>query len=114
MKIVTDVLLILSLTVWVIGLMGQGAVGGNLAALVLVALVVLIALGRASGMSLVSTTLRIVVPIAALGVFVAWQGGGDARAIMQLLTSILGLMLALLGFYVLIYGFFRREDKKRD
>ncbi|MCI0620811.1 MAG: hypothetical protein L0387_03930, partial [Acidobacteria bacterium] len=75
----------------------------------MVALVAFVAIARAIGSGLIKLAFRVALPIAGLAVLIAWESGGNARAVQELATAIAALFIMLLGFYVMFRGVFRRK-----
>ncbi len=110
--IVFDVLLLVSISLWLIGLGADGALSVELVGYAIFGLVALMAVGRAGGMGLVRLVFRVGVPIAALAAFVSWYGVGDNQ-LKELLTPLLALFFVLFGIYIIFFGFFRSGRKRR-
>jgi len=104
-----DLLLILSLTVWIIGAVMVGRISGEHAALALLGLVALIAVSRGLGSSLIRLTFRIAVPVASVAALVLWSGSGDPRSTTAILGTLGALVLVLFGLYVMVRGLFSRR-----
>ncbi len=103
-----DFLTIVSILAWMLGLAAHGGISPQATALCLVVLVVLVAIGRAAHMGLVRTVFRIGLPILSVLALATYYGGGDQRATMGLIGSILVLGIMLFGLYVMVSGPFRR------
>jgi len=109
--IVFDLLLVLSIVVWLLPLVERGAITSQQAALAMAGLVVLVAVARALGIGVARLVLRLALPIASLAVFIAWYGEGAPRLIGQLLEPILMLLIVLAGLYVIVRGAFGRNRR---
>jgi hypothetical protein len=103
-----DLLLILSLTLWLLKLGLWGALSPEFIGVVLIALVFFVALGRRTGMGFIRTVFRVGVPLASLAAFAVWHGRGDPAAMTAILGTVGALVLALFGYYV-IFGGLRRK-----
>ena len=111
-----QVLMIVSLAVWVLASANQGAFSFQTAGLILVALVALAAFGKSQGWGLIGTLFRVALPIASLLTFAIWNGHGDSRAIGSILGGLLLVVIALYGVYIMVFGAFgkRRRRRRRD
>ncbi|HEU4924149.1 MAG TPA: hypothetical protein VFT23_13865, partial [Burkholderiales bacterium] len=112
MGVFFDLLLVLALALWLIRAGLTGSVSVGVVALALVALTVLIALGRAMRIGLVRTVFRIGVPIATLAAFVAWEGDGNPALMSQTLGGVLLLLLVLAGIYFMVKGVLGRPPRR--
>ncbi|MGQ9691768.1 MAG: hypothetical protein ACUVQY_11060 [Thermoproteota archaeon] len=109
-RFIWDILVILSVAVWVLSLAHQGYIPPWLAALALVIFVRARSAARSRGgnfsrfIRMLFTTL---VPIASLAVFVLTYSNGNPTVISQILFLLLELGIVLAGLYVMIYHLFR-------
>lgn len=101
-----DGLLIVSIMVWVLGLAFRGVLGTDTAALALLALVALAAIGRSIGGGLVRLTFRLALPAASLFTFALVYGQGQLFVLVGYLAV---LLFVLFGFYLMIRGAFPRR-----
>ncbi len=111
-----QVLVIVSIAVWIFGAAGKGALSPMTGALLLIALVALAAFGKAQGWGLIGTIFRVGMPIGSLLTFAIWQGQGSYQAIGEIVFGLLMLALVLYGIYFMIRGAFRKpgRPRKRD
>ena len=103
-----DLLVLLTLTLWLLGLGAQGRMSGETIVLVLLGLTFLLAVSRRAKVGLARTTFRIGIPLTALATFVIVYGGGDLRRMAPLLGSVVALVVMLFGFYIMFGGLSRR------
>ena len=111
---VFDLLLAVSVVVWLLRLGLVGALSAEQVALAMLGLVVLLAIGRARGMSLGRLVFRVGIPVASIATLIVWESGGDSSRAVQLLTQFLTLLVILAGVYFLFYGVFIGGSRKRD
>ena len=97
-------LLILSITVWLLGLTFEGYISTQLAAIALVVLTAGVALGGVLGF------VRILFPIALLVMFFIIYGEGNMENIGDMLIAMLTLLFHLLEIYLM----FRLLSRKKD
>ena len=109
MRFLYDLLLIITISVWILGLAAQGALRPQVAGLFLVALVFFVAAKKASGglSRLIRSVFRIALPICALLTFAILYSGGSLSRMTTLLSSVLVLLVILVGFYVMFRGLFK-------
>ncbi len=109
MRYIFDLLLILTILVWVLGLTAQGALPPQAVAIFLVALVFFVAAIKAGGMisRLIRFTLRVALPIGTLLTFVIVYSEGNLPRASTLFGGVLVLLVMLMGFYVMFRGLFK-------
>ena len=95
----SDALLILSIMVWVLGLTLRGSLSGEMATYLLLALIVLAAIGRMIGSSLVPVVFRIGLPVASLMIYAGLYGEADLMS-MLLLAGVLYVLS--IGLFVIL------------
>ena len=106
MGILFDLLLIVTLAAWVVGLGIGGQLSVEIAAVVLLVLVVLIALARSQRMDSVHLVFRIGVPLASLAALIVMYAEGDMGSTIAIFTLFLTLVVVLFGFYLMFRGAF--------
>jgi hypothetical protein len=109
MRFLFDLLLILTILLWILGLAAQGVLSPQAAGLFLVALVFFVAAIKAGGAlsHLIRLIFRVALPICALLTFAILYGKGNPSEMIRLLSSILVLLIMLVGFYVMFRGLFK-------
>lgn len=112
MGVVFDVLLLLTLVLWVIRAGSAGSISAEHALLALVGLAVLVAIGRAMRMGIVRLVLRVGLPIATLAAYVVWESQGDPGAMIGILGGISLLLIVLLGIYLMVKGVLGRRTRR--
>ena len=116
MRWLGDLPAILSALGWLVALIIQKVLSIELATVALLALVGLLAFGRASSGRLTritSHTVRLGLPIGSLLTMAILLGGGSLRDIGQLLGGVLTILVVLLGFYLMFRGLFRSRGPSR-
>ena len=113
MRDMYQVLVIVSIAVWIFGAAGKGALSPTTAGLLLVALVALAAFGKAQGWGLIGTIFRVGMPIGSLLTFAIWQGQGNYQAIVEIVFGLLMLAIVLYGIYRIIGSVFRKPGRPR-
>jgi len=99
-KTLVNIATIVSTAVTCIRLAYFGIVSVQVAALIMLGVVVFVALGNNAS--------KIILAAAALFLFVLLYSYGDKEAFSQLMTQMLALIIVLIGIYVMIRGLFRR------
>ena len=99
-KTIVNIATIVSTAVICVRLAYYGIVSIQLAALIMLGVVVFVALGN--------NVAKVVLAAAALFLFVLLYSYGDKQAFSQLMTQMLTLIIALVGVYVMIRGIFKR------
>jgi len=117
MRIIWDFLLIMSITVWILGLAAQLNFPAHYVALFLIGLTFFIAMINIGGDigRCIRTLFRTAIPICALVVFLVVFGRGYFKEICNLFFYLLQLLIMLFGYYIMFGGFFssfRRKKKK--
>lgn len=104
-----DLLFIIAVTTFILGLIVQGLVSVQFGTLVIIILLVLRALGRGLGGGIgrvVRKTFTIALPIVAVVMFAITYSGGEMKGMVAILTALGALFIALLGLYIMIRGLF--------
>ena len=101
-----QVLLIVSLAIWILTAVNQGVFLPFTGGLILVALVALAAFGKSQGWGLIGTVFRVAVPIASALTFAIWNGHGDTNSITSILVGLMLLSIVLYGIHGMILGLF--------
>lgn len=109
-----DLLLILSLTLWLLKLGMGGYLSAEFIGVILIALVFFIALARRTKMGLVRLAFRVGVPLASLAAFAVWHGQGDPAAMTAILGTVGVIVIILFGYYVMFGGLRGRSGRRRD
>ena len=91
----------------------EGAFTAQTAGLILVALVVLAAIGSSQGWGLIKTVFRVAVPIASGLTFAIWNGSGDSHATAEILFGIGLVVVVMYAIYIIVVGGFRKRGKRR-
>lgn len=106
MRLFWDSLLILTITVWILGLTARGYIPEGLTAVFLLLLVFFVVLIRAGGSigRLARMTFRIALPIASLVVLSIILGAGSLNDVTNVLFGILTIFVMLIGFYIMVSG----------
>jgi len=99
-KTIVNIATIVSTAVTCIRLAYYGILSIQVAALIMLGVVVFVALGN--------NLAKVVLAAAALFLFVLLYSYGDKEAYSQLMTQMLTLIIVLLGLYVMIRGIFKR------
>jgi hypothetical protein len=100
MKTLVNIATIVTTTVTCIRLAYYGILSIQIAALIMLGVVVFVALGN--------NVAKIVLAVAALFLFVLLYSYGDKAAFSQLMTQMLTLIIVLIGLYVMIRGIFKQ------
>ena len=108
-----QVLLIVSLAIWILTAVNQGVFLPFTGGLILVALVALAAFGKSQGWGLIGTVFRVAVPIASALTFAIWNGHGDTNSITAILVGLILLSIALYGIHGMIFGMFGKRRRRR-
>ena len=108
-----QVLLIVSLAIWILTAVNQGVFLPFTGGLILAALVALAAFGKSQGWGLIGTVFRVAVPIASALTFAIWNGHGDTNSITAILVGLILLSIALYGIHGMIFGMFGKRRRRR-
>ena len=108
-----QVLLIVSLAIWILTAVNQGVFLPFTGGLILAALVALAAFGKSQGWGLIGTVFRVAVPIASALTFAIWNGHGDTNSITSILVGLILLSIALYGIHGMIFGMFGKRRRRR-
>jgi hypothetical protein len=106
MAILFDMLVIVSVTLWVLDMALQKQASEAIAAILLVAVVAIVAMARAVH----SRVFRLVCRIGFVAVSVilfALRYGYDMRSLQAIAVPLVTLFILLLGIYLMVSGFFR-------
>ena len=110
MRLLWDLLLIISVMVWVLSLAQRGMISPSHTAIVLIGLVSFIALIRIGGGvgRIIRTTFRVGLPLASLLTF-AVVYGYDVKGVINILLQLSPLVVVLLGLYLMFGGLFTKK-----
>ena len=104
----TNFFLILSIVAVLVGLAAHGLMSPSLTVGCMVALVVLLALGKAMGTGLAGTVLRVGIPVVSIIALALYYGGGSKQAAVNIAAQLCTLGLVLFGMYLMVSGPFRK------
>ena len=108
MRMLWDIMVILSAMVWILKLISDGFISVEIGAVSLIAIVFFVSIANLGGSlgRLIRSTFRIALPIASLAsLCVAYSAGSTQRAL-NTFYSILTLWVILFGFYLMFSGLF--------
>jgi len=105
-----DLLVIVTLVSWIVGLTAQGLLAPQAAGAALLGLVVLMAIARTAKIGMVRLVFRLALPLGSLATLLVWYGRGDVRATTALLGAVGGLVVVLFGIYVIFRGALPRKS----
>mgnify|MGYP001610986890 CR=1 FL=1 len=100
--------IILSLVALLVGLAAHGLISPEMAAVCLIGLVILLAIGRAMGTGLAGTVLRVGIPVLSILALALYYGDGSQQAAVNIVAQLCTLGLMLFGVYIMVTGPFRR------
>jgi len=111
MSWIWDSILLLTVVLFILGLILRGLISTQFGALALLLLVIFRAIGRGRGghlSRLVRMVFTLGIPITSLLIFAVAHGQGDPEQIVAIIAGLGALLLALLGFYIMVRGLFAR------
>lgn len=104
----TNFFIILSLVALLVGLAAHGLMSPDTTTGFLVALVILLAIGRAMGTGLAGTVFRVGIPVLSIIGLALRYGDGSRESVISIVAGLCTLGLMLFGIYIMISGPFRR------
>jgi len=100
--------IILSLVALLVGLTAHGLMSTDQAAVALVVLAILLAIGRGMGTGLAGTVFRVGLPILSIIALGLYYGGGSGAGAVNIIAQLCTLGLVVFGIYLMVSGPFRR------
>lgn len=113
MRAFFDFITVIAYVGTVLGYGMEGRLSTEAAALLLILLVMLLAVGHALNTGLLGLILRVGSALGSMGALIFHYSGCDLKASLPAITSLLTLAVMLFGFYIMFRGVFPRQNAER-